>query len=432
MARSIPLLRGLVVLGVASLALAACGGDDGDAGSGETTQPQTQTSAPPETVTEVEEGDGALVLGTLLPETGSLAFLGPPMFAGVELAVQEINEAGGVLGKDVVLRQADSGDTSTDIASQSADRLIGQKADAIIGAASSSVSLTVIDKITGGGLTMMSPANTSDQFTTYNDKGLYFRTAPPDQLQGRVLGELVVEDGSTNSCILALQDAYGTGLADRAEEIIKQSGGTVSEKIIYDPKAAEYSAEVSQVKAAGCDAVVVIGFDESSKIFAELIKQGMPTPATKWYLVDGNCSNYGDDLKPGTLDGAKCTFPSAEVTQDFEARLKSVNPGLRDLLYGPESYDATILVALAAIAAENDSGTGIASKLQDVSTEGEKCTAFADCVKLLEEGTDIDYDGVGGPIEFSDAGDPTKATIAINQYGPDNTFKPIDYREGTV
>lgn len=420
MARSISLLRGIALAAATSLALAACGGD---------TEEPPKDEAPK---VDVKPGDGVLTIGSLLPDTGSLAFLGPPMQAGVDLAIQDINEAGGVLGKDVASEHADSGDTESNIAGTGTDGLLARKTDVVLGAASSSVSLSVIDKIVGKGVTMFSPANTSDQFTTYDDKGLYFRTAPPDKLQGRVHGDLIVGDGNTSVCILALQDAYGTGLADHVENSVKEAGGEVPEKIIYDPKAAEFSAEVAKVKAANCDAISLITFEEGTKIFAELEKQGMSAKTKKWYLVDGNCNNYGKDLPSGTLEGAKCTFPSAEVKPDFEKRLMEINKQVKLSLYGPESYDAVILSALAAEAAKNDSGTAVASKLIEVSSGGEKCTSYADCKKLLDEGKDIDYDGIGGPIEFTEAGDPGEATIAINEYGADNNFKPIDYRSGKI
>ena len=92
-----------------------------------------------------------------------------------------------MLGKPVEYSPGDSGDTSTDTASQTVDRLLGENVDAIIGAASSSVSLTVIDKITAAGVVQFSPANTSNKLSDYADKGLYFRTAPPDILQGAVV-----------------------------------------------------------------------------------------------------------------------------------------------------------------------------------------------------------------------------------------------------
>lgn len=421
MARSTSLLRGIAMAATVGLALAACGGEEA--------QPPGATTPPP---AAIEKGDGVVTIGSLLPDTGSLAFLGPPMLAGVDLAIEDINKAGGVLGKDVAHEHADSGDTESNIAGTGTDGLLAKKADVVLGAASSSVSLSVIDKIVGQGVVMFSPANTSDTFTTYDDKGLYFRTAPPDTLQGRVHGDLIVDDGNASVCILALQDAYGTGLADNVEKAVTEGGGEVVEKIIYDPKAAEYSAEVAKVKAANCDAISLITFEEGTKIFAELVKQGLPASKKNWYLVDGNCNNYGKDLPTGLLEGAKCTFPSAEVKPDFEKQLKAINKKVRLTLYGPESYDATILSALAAEAAKNDSGTAIASKLIEVSSGGDKCTTFADCKKLLDEGKDIDYDGIGGPIEFTDAGDPGEATIAINQYGANNNFKPIDYRSGKI
>jgi len=418
MIRPTPVWRLLAVVGAASLALTACGGEGGE------TAPKEKPA--------IAKGDGTLVVGSLLPQTGSLAFLGPPEFAGVDLAIKDINAAGGVLGQQVKVTHSDSGDATTDIASQSVDRLLSEKADAIIGAASSAVTLTVIDKIAGAKVVQMSPANTSDKLSTYDDKGFYFRTAPPDTLQGRVNADQVIADGNATVGILALQDAYGTGLAGHVEKGVTDGGGEVVQKIIYDPKAADYSAEVAKIKAADPDAIVIIGFDESKKIFPELIKQGLPASKKKWYMVDGNLSNYGKQLPPNTLNGAKGTLPGAATSADFRKRMLAVNPKLTGYEYGPEAYDGTVLVALAAEAAKNDSGEAIASKLIEVSKGGEKCTTFADCMKLLGEGKDIDYDGASGPIEFNDKGDPAEATIGIYQYGPDNNYKNVAYRPGKI
>jgi hypothetical protein len=153
-----------------------------------------------------------LIIGTLLPQTGDLAFLGPPEIAGVKLAIQDINAAGGVLGQPVQLVEGDSGDATTDTATQTVDRELQANVNAIIGAASSTVSKTVIDRITGAGVLQFSPANTSDEFTTYNDNGLYFRTAPPDLLQAQALSDLISGAGNTSVGILALNDPYGTVL----------------------------------------------------------------------------------------------------------------------------------------------------------------------------------------------------------------------------
>src|SRR4051812_36908034 len=161
MKRSTQTIRLAAVVAASALVLAACGGgsdSDGD-------KPKA-SDAP------AAKGDGVLTVGTLLPSTGDLAFLGPPEFAGVDLAVKDINAAGGVNGKPVVQSKADSGDGTPKIAPGSVDKLLAAKADVIIGAASSSVSLSVIDKIVGAGVVEFSPANTSTAFDTYDDKGL--------------------------------------------------------------------------------------------------------------------------------------------------------------------------------------------------------------------------------------------------------------------
>jgi ABC-type branched-subunit amino acid transport system substrate-binding protein len=218
-------------------------------------------------------GDGVLKIGTLLPETGSLAFLGPPMRSGVRLAVKEINDAGGALGKPVEVSEGDSSDAQNPtVATQTVDREIGENVDAMIGAASSAVTLNVIDKVVSAGIAMFSPANTSKKLSTYPDKGLYFRDAPSDILQGQVLGELLASDGITSAGLLVLNDAYGTGLAEDFTTAFQASGGTVTKQVIYDPKAQTFDNEVDQVKSTNPQAVVLIAFDEASRLLATLIE----------------------------------------------------------------------------------------------------------------------------------------------------------------
>ena len=108
---------------------------------------------------------------------------------------KDINAAGGPLGKDVTVEEGDSSDAQNPtVGTQTIDRELGADVDAIVGAASSAVTLNVIDKVTSAGVVMFSPANTSKKLSTYPDKGLYFRDAPSDILQGQVLGEVVSED----------------------------------------------------------------------------------------------------------------------------------------------------------------------------------------------------------------------------------------------
>ena len=246
-------------------------------------------------------GNGTLKIGTLLPVTGSLSFLGPPEVAAARLALKDINAAGGVLGKPVELTESDSGDAQNPtVATQSVDRMLGESADAIIGAASSSVTLNVIDKIVGAGVVMFSPANTSKRLSTYADKGLYFRNAPSDILQGQVLGEVVADDNITTLGLLVLNDAYGTGLADDLEKSFGASGGRIVEKIVYDPKAQTFDNEVDRIKAANPAGIVIIGFDETSRILASMVEKGIGPKVKKVYGVDGNMGNtLGENFEAG-------------------------------------------------------------------------------------------------------------------------------------
>jgi branched-chain amino acid transport system substrate-binding protein len=233
---------------------------------------------------------------------------------------------------------------------------------------------------------------------------------------------------------MALQDPYGEGLAENVTISVEEGGGTIAGDgpIIYDPNAANYATEVTQMAASSPDAIVLIGFAETLTIIPELVAQGIGPQDVPLYFVDGNLSNYGDQLPAGTLDGSKGTLPGAETTSDFQARALEIDPALEDFSYAPESYDAAILIALAAVAAEDDGAESIAARLVDISKEGTKCTTFEECVGLLEDGEDIDYDGASGPIEFSDVGDPTQATIGIYQYGPDNTYTNVAFEEGQL
>jgi ABC-type branched-subunit amino acid transport system substrate-binding protein len=422
----------------ALLVLSACGG-----GGDDTAAPQEeQTSASPSEEADPAaqecpappsaQGDGTLTLGSLLPLTGDLAFLGPPEVAGVQLAIDEMNQAGGVLGKDVRLVQADSGDGSPDIAPSETDKLLNANADAVVGAASSSVSLSVLDKISSAGVVQMSPANTSTAFDNCDDNGFYFRTAPSDVLQGAVMANLVAQDGHDTVSIMARQEAYGEALANQVEQVFKQSGGTVVDKVFYTPEATNWSSEVQQIAAGDPEAIVLIGFEETTSIIPEMVRNNIGPADKQIYFVDGNTADYSGEFDPGTLQGVRATYPGAELTGDFRQRLLDINPRLDSFTYGPESYDASILLGLAALAGGDDSGATIAGNLRDVSEGGTACTTFEECAQMLEQDEDIDYEGVSGPINFNGTGSPSAATIGIFEYGRDNNFTNVEYVEGDI
>ncbi|MCZ4275464.1 ABC transporter substrate-binding protein [Rhodococcoides yunnanense] len=434
-------VRTAAVLSAASLALFGCSsGDDSDTddtaagGSSETSAAEeaVSTDCEPEQATAGDTPDTSpLVVGTLLPNTGSLAFLGPPEVAGVQLAINDINETGGVLSQPVTLIPGDSGDTTTDTANTTVDRLLAGGADVIVGAASSAVSLQVIDKITSAGVVQISPANTSDQFVCYADRGQYFRTAPTDVLQAQALAQLIAEDGAQRVSILALNDPYGTGLASNTVENLEAAGipSDQLQTIIYDPNAQSYNAEIDDVNNFAPDAIAIIGFDESARIITRMHELGIgPSDGMLVYGVDGNMGNaLGESVAAGLLDTMRGTTPLTDVGTEFQDRLKTVDPALLDFNYAGESYDAVVIPALAAVQAGSTAGVDIAANINSVTKDGEKCTTFAECLPLLEAGTDIDYDGVTGELNFSDAGEPATGSYGNLVFGPDNTLTTEDY-----
>lgn len=403
-------LTGIAIVGVGALVLSGCTpADDSPAG------PQEQLT---------------LKIGTLLPQTGALAFLGPPEEAGVALAVKEVNDAD--LGITVEVTYGDSGDPDNKAYATTVPNLLAENVDAVLGAASSGVSKLVIDQIVGAKTMMFSPANTSPDFTDWNDDGLYWRTAPSDLLQGEVLGNLIAEDGASTLGMIVLNDAYGTGLEKVTGEVFTAAGGEVVASEFFNAGDTNFSAQIAAVMAQNPDAIALITFDEIFTILPALKDAGFDT--SKVYLVDGNLKQFGEDLPPATLTGAKGTTPGPVLADDFQQRLQDVydeqwGGELEDFSYAAESYDAVILMALAALAAGSTDATVFSKKMQEVSGgagSGEKVTDFASGAQIILDGGTVDFDGASGPITFDEAGDPTEATIGIFQYGDDNMHTRIN------
>jgi len=366
------------------------------------------------------KGDGVLKLGGVLPLTGALSFLSPPEIAGIDLAIKDINDAGGVLGQPVTFSLEDSSDgDSPAVAKDSATKLLGAGVDAIIGAAASGVTRNIIDQITGAKTVQISMSNTAPDLSTWDDGGYYFRTAPSDLLQGGVVGNQIVSDGNENVGIIFQQTPYGEGLEAKAKDVIEKAGATVVAAEAFPEGESNFDTIVDKVIAAGADSVLLISYDEVKKIVPALQKKSFP--GDKIYLVDGNLANFSDQAWAGYLKGAQGTLPGGKTDEAFKQRAADLYKAtygkeLTEFAYLAESYDAVILLALAAEQAKNDSGEAIAANLTSVSTGGEKVSDFAAGLAAIKAGKDIDYEGFSGPIEFDKNGDPTGASIGIWKY----------------
>jgi len=424
-------LGGLALAATSALVLAGCA-------SGSTSGDGASSYAAADCAADSTSAN-TFKVGSILPITGSLAFLGPPEIAGVGLAVADINAAGGVNGSKACLVSTDSGDSSDmTVSTASAEDLIKQKVSVVIGAASSSVSLNVVDSFTEAKIVEISPANTAAKLSGYSP--FYFRTAPPDTVQGSALGQLIVGDGNANVAFIVFNDAYGTGLRDSTAMAIEEGGGKVTYGANgagqeFPPGQTTFSAEVTAAIASAPDAIVVIAFDETKAIIPELVAQGWDM--SKVYFTDGNTGSFEKDFEPGTLKDAQGTIPGAKAEGTFKDNMTAYwtavqGEALTDWSYGAESYDATILAALAATAGGATDPETIQKNLPAVSGAdgGEKCTTYADCVALLKDGKKIQYQGPSAVGPFNKNNDPSSAFIGIYKYDDKNVPVWVSAVEG--
>ena len=405
----------IVLLAVLSLTAAACGDDADDtgdaAGDEATTTSQEEAVAP-----EGASVDGTLKFGAILPQTGSLEAYGPGMQAAVDLAVEDINAAGGVLDQDVQLVSADSG-TDADIANTAAERLLGaERVDGIIGAASSSVTLLgVIAPTVGAGRVECSGSTTTVELAAVDDDGLFFRTAPSDTFQSQLLADIITADGVSSVAIANRADDYGQALADETAEALESAGAEVVEQVAFDPNGSNFDADVEQLVAASPAAVVLIAFpEEGAQFINAMVEQGIGPADLPLYVTDG----LADDSLPASvapgdptiLDGTKGTRPSLDTPADFAERL-----GVEQSTFAPQFYDCVTVLALGAVAAGTDDPRSIAAEVVETTRDGTPCTTFEECSTLLEEGEDIDYEGVTS-FDFSDDGEPNRGEYDVFEF----------------
>ena len=325
------------------------------------------------------------------------------------------------------------------VSTASAGTMVSAKPSIVVGAASSSVSLNFVDTLTDAQIVQVSPANTAVDLSGYSE--FYFRTAPPDTIQGNALGTLITSDGYQKVAFLVFNDTYGTGLRNYTQEAIEAAGG----EVVYGGKGdgdefpagqTTFSAEVTAAVNSNPDAIVILAFDETKAIVPELASAGWDM--SKTYFSDGNTADYSKDFEAGTLEGAQGTIPGADPDPAFKDRLSgwyeaAEGEPLKDFAYGAESYDAAILGALAAVKAGSTVSADIQKAYADVSgaTDGEECNTYADCVALLDEGKEIRYAGPSGIGPINEKNDPSSAFVGIYRFNADNKNEIASTVEGS-
>jgi neutral amino acid transport system substrate-binding protein len=377
-----------------------------------------------------EEG---VKIGTLLSITGDLAPYGGPMEKAAVLAIDEVNANGGLLGQQVTMINEDS-QTSEIAAVDGANKLVNiNKVPVIIGAAGSSISLSFIEITTGNNVVQISPSNTAPDFTTYDDNDFYFRTCPSDALQGKAMALLAIEENYTTASTLVLNNAYGVGFETVFVEEFKSMGGKVLDRVKYDPQASTFNSEIEEAAQGNPDVIILISYPETGSLILKAAYEKGAMDNIEWLLSEGLkdetlAESVGKDTQGNyIIAGFKGTAPDPTVTgpayDTFNDAYKA-KYGTVTTTFTSNTYDAAAVIALAIEKAGSADGTAIRDNIRAVANPpGIEVTDIGEGLRLIREGTDINYQGASGDVNFDINGDITTAYYAKWQVADDGSVE---------
>lgn len=248
-------------------------------GAGSQSAATTEPGPAPAKISVKEQG-APLIIGGLTAITGTNSGSNPPKLAGAKLALQEINAAGGVLGKPAQFLSGDDGTDATKAKQTMAD-LIAQGAQLFFGPSGSGVSKELIPVAAAKKVVLFAPSATSAALSAIDDGGYFFRAAPSDELQSRALADIIMRDGLRRVSILYRNDAYGDGLQKGVkEELVKAGLDEIDVQVVgYDaPKTMDgftVAGQVQQIKEFKPEGVLVIGLTETSQTLLALAAGGL-------------------------------------------------------------------------------------------------------------------------------------------------------------
>ncbi len=354
--------------------------------------------------------DAPVRLGFIGGITGPIESLMPPITDAARLAVSQVNAAGGIgNGRQVEMVVGDDGCIDAQRASNAADAQVNSdRVVAIVGAMCSGATIAAANAAAiPAGVVMVSPASTSPAVTDLADNDLVFRTAPSDAYQGEVLARVVRKNGIENVAITFVNNDYGTGFSQAFQRAFEAEGGTVAVSQAHEDGKADYRAEIGSLASSGADALVVLAYVDGSG--GRIISQARETGDFATFIggdgmVGANLTNVagGDErlilTRPG---GSAAAGAEAFATA---ARAVDLDPAAT---YAATSYDAAF-ATLLALEKTGGSREGVSAALREVtSAPGEVILPgeWAKAKELIAAGTDINYEGASGSIEFDEKGD---------------------------
>ena len=371
------------------------------------------------------QGSFELTIGNLVPLRGDLAAYGAAARKSARLAGERA-AAAGAPRTGVTVRSADT-ESNQQIAQVLARRLIGEGASCMVGDWAASASFAVAGKVTvPAGVPLISPATSSAELSSLDDSGLVFRTVPSDDLQAIALAELAGPGRGRSLSIAARDDSYGRRFSRILAATWRRYGGSVRGPFLYDPGLLHHRGVARQIVAGDPDAVAVIDFPQSfARLAPDLLATGRFDPA-RLVLPDVMSvpDPSGAGIPPAAIEGASGTLPGVTSPGangrafDRMFRADPASPR-RQAGFDAETFDASALCFLGAVAASSDDGRRIAEEIESVS--GPPGRRFGPgrlgaAVRALRRGAEIDYQGASGPLDLDHDGDPTVGVFGVYHY----------------
>jgi len=350
-------------------------------------------------------------IGTLLDLTGALEAYGKPIQTGAILAAEQMNAAGGPLGRKIELVHRDS-QTDPTAGIDAAKKLVElDKVVAIVGALSSGVTIPVATSVTiPSGIVLISPASTSPQITDLQDSDFVFRTCPSDALQGKVSGRLARELGFQAVSTIYVNNPYGSGLSKTFSQTFSERGGKVLATVAYEEGRPSYRGELEQALKDRPQAIALFSYPENGvTIMRQALELGFKG---KFLLADGMkapevVQNVGAQYLKGTYGTTPGAREGSAKTRFLEAYTKRFGEK-PPKPFIDNCYDAIVVLALAVHQAKSSAPRAIREAIRQVANPpGETIEPgdFQKAFELISQGKKVNYRGASGEVDFDAQGD---------------------------
>ncbi len=355
-----------------------------------------------------------LQLGILTPLTGAGGFDGPRMLKAMKAVIDEVNAAGGLIGRKVDLVIEDD-QTNPEAAVRAARKLIDvSKVPVIMGTWASAVT-SAVAPLCWESKTFLTTVSGADSITLLPHQGYLIRTQPNNHLQAGKHAEFIAASGAKRVFIMSIQAPFAQPTQRRASEVLKQKGSEMVGGLIYEKEKTTYRSEVDQALKTKPDLVYLNGYaPDVTVILRDLYRAGYTGPRfAQSYAVTGKVL---EALPPEVTAGVITVQPSADIDSPAFG-LAAKRTGIAE----PDSYetqatDWASLVSLGIAKAKEATGTGLRDNVRKISQgSGTKVYSAVEGLKLLAEGKEINYEGASGPCDFTDIGDIIDCKFRYNK-----------------